>query len=87
LNQALLHIVPLGQIDTHNAILDTDTLDANNTSLQVHRRFITIKGARRIWTFLGYCAIPHCSSLTISDRLTGTIVITSAGVVFIYCVG
>jgi hypothetical protein len=54
---------------------------------KVHRRFITIKGARRIWTFLGYCAIPYCYSLTISDRLTETIVKTSAGAVFIYHIG
>lgn len=53
----------------------------------VHKRFITGKGARRMWTFLGYCAIPSCYSLTISDRLTETIVITSAGVVFIYRIG
>jgi len=54
---------------------------------KVHERFITIKGARRNWTFLGYCAIPSRYSLTISDRLTETIVITSAGVVFIYHTG
>lgn len=72
----------------HMATFQIETYQVQRIPLcKVHNRFITVTAARGIGTFLGYCAVPYRDSLTTADRLTGTIAITSACVIFTHHLG